>query len=111
MPCLRETDNLVFGQAGLVEEPEPSEAIENERRLFYVALTRAKKAVYVGTVAPPSNGASPRLPSRFLDEILLTPTVHVSGSPSYVAADAAVGDGSRDWGFVQNRGNGYNTQR
>ena len=93
MPCLRETGNLVFDEAGLVEEPEPSEAIENERRLFYVALTRAKKAVYIGTVAPPSNGSSPRLPSRFLDEILLTPTVHVMGALQRLASG---GNGARD---------------
>ena len=77
MPCLRQTGNLIFDKAGLVEEPEPSETIENERRLFYVALTRAKEAVYIGTVASTGDGASSHLPSRFLDEIQLEPTINV----------------------------------
>jgi DNA helicase-2/ATP-dependent DNA helicase PcrA len=77
MPCLRQTGNLVLDKAGLVEEPEPSEAIENERRLFYVALTRAKKAVFIGTVASTGDGTSSHLPSRFLDEIQLEATINV----------------------------------
>ncbi|MFW6116766.1 MAG: 3'-5' exonuclease, partial [bacterium] len=77
MPCLRESGALVFDKTGQVEEPEPSEAIENERRLFYVALTRAKKAVHIGTVTLEANGSTPRKPSRFLDEIRHTPTVRV----------------------------------
>jgi len=89
MPCLRETGNLVFDTAGLVEEPEPSEAIENERRLFYVALTRARKAVYVGTSPPPTNGGgSSRQPSRFLDEIQLEPTARVMGALQRLASGA-----------------------
>ena len=94
MPCLRESGNLVFDLAGLVEEPEPSEAIENERRLWYVALTRAKKAVFIGTVASPSNGSSARLPSRFLDEILLNPSVHAMEPLQRLASgdDKARGD-------------------
>jgi DNA helicase-2/ATP-dependent DNA helicase PcrA len=86
LPCLRQTGNLVFDKAGLVEEPEPSEAIENERRLFYVGLTRAKKAVFIGTVASTGNGASSHLPSRFLDEIQLEPTVHVMESLQRLAS-------------------------
>lgn len=95
MPCLRETGNLVFDKAGLVEEPEPSEAIENERRLFYVALTRARKAVYIGTSAPATKGGdSSRLPSRFLDEIQLRPTVSVMGALQRLAS--GVGRARRD---------------
>ena len=87
MPCLRETGNLVFDKAALVEEPEPSEAIENERRLFYVALTRARKAVFIGTAAAHTNGAdSSQLPSRFLDEIQLEPTVRVMGALQRLAS-------------------------
>ena len=38
------------------------EALESERRLFYVALTRARKGVLIGSSAQPS---------RFLEEIQL----------------------------------------
>jgi superfamily I DNA/RNA helicase len=81
MPCLFGTGNLVFDKAGIVEEPEPSEVIENERRLFYVAVTRAKKAAYIGASVPPVKGSqgksSPSCPSRFLHEIQREPTVAV----------------------------------
>jgi hypothetical protein len=41
--------------------------IEEERRLFYVALTRARKELIVSTVA--KRGGKPSLPSRFLSEL------------------------------------------
>jgi DNA helicase II / ATP-dependent DNA helicase PcrA len=85
LPCLRESGSLIFDTAGLVAEPEPSEAIENERRLFYVALTRARKAVYIGTAAAPRSSGEP-LPSRFLDELRLKPTVKVMGALQKLAA-------------------------
>jgi DNA helicase-2/ATP-dependent DNA helicase PcrA len=89
MPCLRETGLLVFDKAGLVEEPEPSEAIENERRLFYVAVTRARKAVYIGAPARCLNGlAVSHLPSRFVDEMLLDSTVAVMGALQRYASGA-----------------------
>jgi len=56
MPLLRTTGGLVFDKAGFVKEPEPSEAIENERRLFYVAITRAMKGVLIGTSTAPTPG-------------------------------------------------------
>jgi hypothetical protein len=93
LPCLRQTGNLVFDKEGLVEEPEPSEAIENERRLFYVALTRAKRGVFIGTVASTGDGASSHLPSRFLDEILLEPTLNVMDALQRLASGV---DGARD---------------
>ena len=43
------------------------DAIEEERRLFYVGMTRAKDSLYVSTTQN-SNG-KPMLPSRFLDEL------------------------------------------
>lgn len=73
MPCLYGSDNLIYDKAGIVREPEPSESIENERRLFYVAITRARKAVYIGTGSFRPNSSSPK-PSRFLDEIRYEPT-------------------------------------
>ena len=64
---------------GLVEQIFPSsrtiteseDGLEEERRLFYVAITRAKKRLYLST----SGGFSymgPRKPSRFLREIKQT---------------------------------------
>ncbi|MBN2006209.1 MAG: ATP-dependent helicase, partial [Anaerolineae bacterium] len=91
LPCLRETGSLIFDTAGLVEEPEPSQAVENERRLFYVALTRARKAVYIGTAAPPKQ-SSDHLPSRFLDELQLAPTVQVMGALQRFAAGVGNAD-------------------
>lgn len=91
MPCLRESGSLIFDTAGLVAAPEPSQAVENERRLFYVALTRARQAVYIGTTAAPK-GLSEPLPSRFLDELQLTATVQVMGALQRLAA----GEGNAD---------------
>ena len=50
---------------------ESNDGLEEERRLFYVAITRARKRLFLST----SGGYSymgPRLPSRFLREIVLT---------------------------------------
>lgn len=50
---------------------ESADGIEEERRLFYVAITRARKRLFLST----SGGYSymgPRLPSRFLKEIVQT---------------------------------------
>lgn len=43
------------------------DAIEEERRLFYVGMTRAKDSLYISTTQN-SNGR-PMIPSRFLDEL------------------------------------------
>jgi DNA helicase-2/ATP-dependent DNA helicase PcrA len=74
MPCLVANEPQVFDRSGRVRDPEPSEAIENERRLFYVGITRARKAVYIGAVARPQKGAASNAvqSSRFLEEIQLT---------------------------------------
>lgn len=71
MPCLYSSETQVFDLAGRISEPEPSQAIENERRLFYVGLTRAKKQVLIGTSQRPEMGLLRRdsIPSRFLEEI------------------------------------------
>jgi len=76
MPCLYATGNKVFDIKGKIREPEPSEAIENERRLFYVSITRAKEAVYIGTGTAREDSQSQK-PSRFIDEIQYEPTVKV----------------------------------
>ena len=73
MPCLVANEPQVFDRSGRVRDPEPSEAIENERRLFYVGITRARKAVFIGAVARPEKGAASSAvqSSRFLEEIQL----------------------------------------
>lgn len=88
MPCLYSDSVQVYDSAGIVKEPEPSEVLENERRLFYVAVTRARKGLYLGVALPPEKGAQkdskPPLPSRFLDEMELGP----SRSVLYAYVDA-----------------------
>jgi DNA helicase-2/ATP-dependent DNA helicase PcrA len=58
-----------------------SDNIEMERRLFYVAMTRAKRALYIGVSAPPPSGdaieSKPVEPSRFLHEMHVEPTAAV----------------------------------
>jgi len=83
MPCTWAADGTVFDTAGIVQEPEPSELVENERRLFYVALTRARRGVFIGAC---SAGSRKRQPSRFLDELQLPPTVAVMGQLQQLAA-------------------------
>jgi DNA helicase II / ATP-dependent DNA helicase PcrA len=81
MPCLFNTGNAVFDTQGIVAEPSPSEGVETERRLFYVAVTRARVAVLIGASAAPQSGrqASSRsiLPSRFIEEMQLDSTLDV----------------------------------
>ena len=43
-------------------------SIEEERRLFYVALTRAKERLYLSFAAQDSNKSQPYKPSKFLFE-------------------------------------------
>ena len=72
-----EFDNVFI--FGLVDQIFPSmraiqesrNGIEEERRLFYVAITRARKRLYLSTSGGQSYFGS-RLPSRFLKEITLT---------------------------------------
>jgi DNA helicase II / ATP-dependent DNA helicase PcrA len=56
--------------AALIKEilPEGDHHLEEERRLFYVGMTRAKKGLYL-TSADDYGGARKRKPSRFLEEL------------------------------------------
>ncbi len=78
MPVHIADDVGVYDKTGTVPEPPASPALESERRLFYVAITRAKKHVYIGTLDAPAHGqqlqSSTSLPSRFLEEMQLPPT-------------------------------------
>jgi len=78
MPCLFGTPDLTYDTSGKVEEPPASAIIENERRLFYVAVTRAREGVYIEASCPPSKGsqtkAAETLPSRFIYEMQLERT-------------------------------------
>ena len=53
-----------------LEEEDEAEELEEERRLFYVAMTRAKKKLFI-TYVKEKNGKS-KTPSRFIDELLVT---------------------------------------
>ncbi|MGD9030731.1 MAG: ATP-dependent helicase, partial [Anaerolineae bacterium] len=68
----------VYDTKDIAPDYRPSPPLESERRLFYVALTRAVKHAYIGTIVGPPAGqqaqSSTPLPSRFLEEIQLEPT-------------------------------------
>lgn len=73
MPCPFAPNESTFDTCGIATQPSHSDPLENERRLFYVAITRARKGVYIGTTVPPPKGSqlnssSPQ-PSQFLDEM------------------------------------------
>lgn len=64
LPYLKGEATSIYDTAGLVQERQMSTTLENERRLFYVALTRARKGVLIATAVEPS---------RFLAEMQLEP--------------------------------------
>lgn len=64
-----------YDREGLVDRAEAIDEISSERRLFYVAITRAKQAVYLGSVRPTPEDR--RVPSRFLHEMLLANSRHL----------------------------------
>jgi superfamily I DNA/RNA helicase len=73
MPMLLDELVPVFDKEGLVPSEPLSPLIERERRLFYVGVTRARKAVFIsagaGRSAADSHGSSEVVePSRFLYE-------------------------------------------
>jgi DNA helicase-2/ATP-dependent DNA helicase PcrA len=84
MPVHYTDQSAVYDRSGTVPEQPLSPALESERRLFYVASTRAKQQLYIGTIVPPPRGqqsaSSLPLPSRFLDEMRLPPTRDVIGA-------------------------------
>ena len=77
LPYLRGERCQVFDTSQFVRESQLSPRLEMERRLFYVAITRARKGVLIGV----SN-----IPSRFLGEIQLAETDDVMNTLLHLAA-------------------------
>ncbi|GAA1684671.1 ATP-dependent DNA helicase UvrD2 [Microcella alkalica] len=60
------------------------EAVDEERRLFYVGITRARRSLELSWAQRPSASRADRSPSRFLDEVRApgSPPVGAAGSVS-----------------------------
>ncbi len=95
LPYLKGEQMDIHDTHGRNREAAMSSLIENERRLFYVGITRARKGVMIGTAS---------VPSRFLQEIQLTQTQKVM---TLVEATAAGQAGARDSLLDQILNNGY----
>ncbi|MFE2477216.1 UvrD-helicase domain-containing protein [Streptomyces sp. NPDC059389] len=81
-PDLRRRGSLLeadrIGQGGLAEPLTPGALLAEERRLFYVAATRARDRLVVTAVKAPAEDGDQ--PSRFLTELGVTPK-DVTGRP------------------------------
>lgn len=98
MPVAGSDGDPTYDTAAPTRMPRAAEWLENERRLFYVAVTRARKGLYIGapTVVEGGVGEGSRAgrPSRFIEELELGPTQEVAaqlnralaGEPSRLAA-------------------------
>lgn len=82
-PDLRRRSTLLqadrIGREGLVPPVTPRELLLEERRLFYVACTRARQRLVVTAVASPEDDGEQ--PSRFLGELGVDAS-HVKGRPA-----------------------------
>lgn len=82
-PDLRRRATLLqadrIGAGDLVPPVTPRELLLEERRLFYVACTRARERLAVTAVASPDDEGEQ--PSRFLDELGVGDVEHVVGRP------------------------------
>ncbi len=54
MPYLKGRNIEIYDKAGMYQEPPQTNKLEGERRLAYVAITRARKGVLIGTSSNPS---------------------------------------------------------
>ncbi|MCT4355408.1 ATP-dependent helicase [Streptomyces sp. Je 1-79] len=90
-PDLRRRGSLLeadrIGRDGLAEPLTPGALLAEERRLFYVAATRARDRLVVTAVKTPADDGDQ--PSRFLTELGTTPK-DVSGRPRRPLAVAAL---------------------
>ncbi|MBT4648782.1 ATP-dependent helicase [bacterium] len=74
-PSTQRRDPISIPEEFIKEQlPSGDAHLQEERRLFYVALTRAKQAVYL-TWAKDYGGSRERKPSRFLEEIKIASKV------------------------------------
>ena len=70
LPSLHSGSDPTYDRRQPRRAPQPAEWLENERRLCYVGITRARRAVFLG--APDRNGReTPPKPSRFIEELEL----------------------------------------
>ena len=76
-----EPDRLT--RAGVGESVRPADLLAEERRLFFVALTRARRRVTVASLASDSGGGLQ--PSRFVDDLGIEPD-RVHGRPAFAAS-------------------------
>ncbi|MFN7989776.1 MAG: ATP-dependent helicase [Thermoanaerobaculia bacterium] len=105
-PLLRENVVETFDTEEVVPDPQTSPVLETERRLFYVAVTRARKAAFIGTAIAPRKGQQGRsrapAPSRFVRELALPETRAVldavTGDLSSLAGTKALRDSIRSAG-------------
>ncbi|MBZ6228043.1 ATP-dependent helicase [Streptomyces olivaceus] len=90
-PDLRRRGSLLeadrIGRDGLAEPLTPGALLAEERRLFYVAATRARDRLVVTAVKAPADDGDQ--PSRFLSELGVEP-VDVTGRPRRPLAVAAL---------------------
>ncbi|MBQ0828323.1 ATP-dependent helicase [Streptomyces tagetis] len=90
-PDLRRRGSLLeadrIGRDGLAEPLTPGALLAEERRLFYVAATRARERLVVTAVKAPADDGDQ--PSRFLTELGVTPH-DVTGRPRRPLAVAAL---------------------
>lgn len=75
MPTLISGGDPTYDARNPRRAPKPAEWLENERRLFYVAATRARKALYIALPDPDSEAK----PSRFLEEMEPEATADIAG--------------------------------
>ena len=81
LPIKGNNQEPTYNKEGDEGPPEPSEWIENERRLFYVAVTRGRKQVIIGAPAmhfKKSTDSEAETPSRFLEEMELYPVRQIA---------------------------------
>jgi len=90
MPIHIADDCAVYDTAGIVPDFPPSPPLESERRLFYVAITRAVRRLYIGTV----EDSKIDRPSRFLEEMRVDATRPILEALRPVLEGSAV-DGRR----------------
>ncbi len=77
LPYLKGEQMDYFDKGSVLKNHGMSSAVDNERRLFYVGLTRARKGVFIGTGATPS---------RFLQEMQIGKTETVMSAIQSMAA-------------------------